>query len=231
MKLTAGYSRAALIASILALLLAWPAASVAQSRSKDDARGAQQQRGANAATTSTTSNVPNAVQGFSKNRNQPIQIEASSLEVQDRSKMATFRGKVHVKQGDTELRCNTLVVYYEDDGAGVTSGARSGPPATESARIRRLEAKGNVIVTQKEQTATGDTGDFDMRKNMITLHGNVVVSQGRSVLRGDRLTVDMATSVSHLESTRGRVQGLFQPSEREDGSRRDNNSPLMQRLR
>jgi hypothetical protein len=25
----------------------------------------------------------------------------------------------------------------------------------------------------------------------------------------------MATAVSHLESTRGRVQGLFQPSERE----------------
>jgi lipopolysaccharide export system protein LptA len=164
---------------------------------------------------STTSNIPNAVQGFSKNRNQPIQIEATSLEVNDKTKVATFRGKVYVKQGDTELRCNTLVVYYEEDGVGATSGSRSGAAAAEPQRIRRLEAKGGVIVAQKEQTATGDSGVFDMRKNTITLSGNVVVSHGRNVLRGDRLVVDMATAVSHLESTRGRVQGLFQPSERE----------------
>lgn len=165
---------------------------------------------------STTSNVPNAVQGFSKNRNQPIQIEASSLEVNDKTKVATFRGKVYVKQGDTELRSNTLVVYYEEDGVGTTNGSRPGTSAAEPQRIRRLEARGGVIVTQKEQTATGDSGVFDMRKNTITLSGNVVVSHGRNVLRGDRLVVDMATAVSHLESTRGRVQGLFQPSDRED---------------
>ena len=215
MTLSARSVRALVFAASTALPLAWAAEQgAAQTRPGNEGRGTQQQRGATTAT--TTSNVPNAVQGFSKNRDQPIQIEASSLEVQDRQKVATFRGKVHVKQGDTELRCNTLTVFYEEEGT--TGGARTGMPSTESQRIRRLEAKGNVIVTQKEQTATGDTGDFDMRKNLITLHGNVVVSQGRNVLRGDRLTVDMTTAVSHLESTRGRVQGLFQPSAREDAA-------------
>jgi lipopolysaccharide export system protein LptA len=190
----------AIVAVVLAVAPAWLSNS-----------GAAQSR----AQRSATGNVPNAVQGFSKNRNQPIQIEASSLEVNDKTKVATFRGKVYVKQGDTELRCNTLVVYYEEDGVGATSGSRSGAAAAEPQRIRRLEAKGGVIVAQKEQTATGDSGVFDMRKNTITLSGNVVVSHGRNVLRGDRLVVDMATAVSHLESTRGRVQGLFQPSERE----------------
>ena len=191
----------AIVAVVLAAAPAWLSNSgLAQSRAQR----------------STTNNVPNAVQGFSKNRNQPIQIEASSLEVNDKTKVATFRGKVYVKQGDTELRCNTLVVYYEEDGAGATNGSRPGTSAAEPQRIRRLEARGGVIVAQKEQTATGDSGVFDMRKNTITLSGNVVVSHGRNVLRGDRLVVDMATAVSHLESTRGRVQGLFQPSERDD---------------
>jgi lipopolysaccharide export system protein LptA len=36
------------------------------------------------------------------------------------------------------------------------------------------------------------------------------------VLRGDKLTVDMTTGVSHMEASRGRVQGLFQPSKGED---------------
>jgi lipopolysaccharide export system protein LptA len=205
--------RIAVIAVVLAVPLAWlPDSSAAQSRSQR----------------SKTSNVPNAVQGFSKNRSQPIKIEADSLEVQDKTKVATFRGKVRVKQGDTELRCNLLVVYYEESGAGsATSPKSAAAPGSEAQRIRRLEAKGNVIVQQKEQTATGDSGIFDMRKNTITLNGHVVVSQGRNVLRGDRLVVDMATAVSHLESTGGRVQGLFQPSERE-GSSRGNGSIMPQ---
>jgi lipopolysaccharide export system protein LptA len=190
---------------MLAAIVACPAAWLA-------GETAAQSRAPQHTARATTSNVPNAVQGFSRNRHQPIAIEASSLEVQDRTKVATFRGKVHVKQGDTELRCDTLVVFYEDNG---TNGAQIGPQVSDTQRIKRLEAKGGVIVTQKDQTATGNTGVFDMRKNTITLHGNVVVSQGRNVLRGDRLVVDMATAVSHMESDRGRVQGLFQPSARE----------------
>jgi lipopolysaccharide export system protein LptA len=210
--------RIALGVAMLALPLAWSVTPcAAQSRSGGEPRATQR---------TTTGNVPNAVQGFSKNRHQPIQIEASSLEVQDKAKVATFRGRVHVKQGDTELRCDTLVVHYEDSDKAGTNGAQAGPQVSEQQRIRLLEAKGNVIVTQKDQTATGNSGVFDMSKNTITLRGNVVVSQGRNVLRGDRLVVDMATAVSHMESDRGRVQGLFQPSGRES----DNTSP-MPRLR
>ena len=57
----------------------------------------------------------NALQGFSQNRDQPVQIEAASLEVRDKDKVATFSGNVHVIQGDTDLRSKTLVVYYEED--------------------------------------------------------------------------------------------------------------------
>jgi lipopolysaccharide export system protein LptA len=95
------------------------------------------------------------------------------------------------------------------------AAAQSALPMSDAQRIRLLEAKGNVVVTQKDQVATGDTGVFDMRKNIITLRGNVVISQGRNVLRGDRLVVDMTTAVSRIESDSGRVQGLFQSSTKE----------------
>jgi lipopolysaccharide export system protein LptA len=170
------------------------------------------------------------LQGFSKNRHQQIKIEASSLEVQDKSKVATFRGKVQVKQGDTELRCDTLVVHYEHNGLDATSGSRATLPDSGTQRIRLLEAKGNVVVTQKDQIATGNAGVFDMRKNTITMRGNVVISQGRNVLRGDRLVVDMTTAVSRIESDRGRVQGLFLPSEKDKGAQRERGS-IMPRIR
>ena len=157
---------------------------------------------------------PNALQGFSQNHDQPVHIEAATLEVRDKDKVATFSGDVKVKQGDTGLRCKSLVVFYEgNDADGKTLQAASPGPGGQQ-RIKRLEARGGVVVTQKEQTATGETGIFDMKTNTVTLNGNVVMTQGQNVLRGDRLVVDLTSGVSRVESGKngqGRVQGLFQP--------------------
>src|ERR1700709_1354083 len=56
---------------------------------------------------------PNAMKGFSQNRDQPIQIEAASLEMRDKKKEATFSGNVKVVQGDTTMTSKVLVVFYE----------------------------------------------------------------------------------------------------------------------
>ncbi|HEY6024111.1 MAG TPA: LptA/OstA family protein [Pseudolabrys sp.] len=160
----------------------------------------------------------NALQGFSQNRDQPVHIEAATLEVRDKQKQATFSGDVRVKQGDTGLRCKSLVVFYEQEGQSgdqskTLKAATPGPGGEQ--RIKRLEARGGVVVTQKEQTATGDLGVFDMKTNTVTLTGNpVVMTQGQNVLRGEKLVVDLTSGVSRVESNKGgqgRVQGLFQP--------------------
>ena len=172
------------------------------------------------------SGVPNAMQGFSQNRDQPIQIEAASLEMRDKKKEATFSGNVKVVQGDTTMTSKSLVVFYDSGPAPATpapapaapKGAKSGtmqsatPGPGGSSSIRRLEAKGNVVVTQKDQIVTGETAVFDTRSNLITMLGGIVLTQGKNVLRGDRLMVDMTTGVSRVESDSGRVQGLFQSS-------------------
>jgi len=158
---------------------------------------------------STATGVPNAMQGFSQNRDKPIQIDAASLEMRDKDKAATFSGNVKVVQGDTTMRCKTLVVFYDNnDGKAAIKSSTPGPGGSSS--IRRLEAKGGVIVTQKEQTVTGDRGIFDMRANTVTMEGNVLLTKDKNVLRGDRLVVDMTTGVSRVESNNNRVQGVFQ---------------------
>lgn len=161
--------------------------------------------------------VPNALQGFSQNRDQPVKIEAAALEVRDKDKTAIFSGNVVVTQGDVIMKCKDLVVFYDQDdpkGGGKTAtkgsmkAAEPGPGGRQS--IRRLEARGGVVVIQKEQTATGAIGIFEMKTNTVTLEGGVVITQGTNVLRGDRLVVDLATSAARVESAKGRpVQGVF----------------------
>lgn len=183
---------------------------------------------------SAVQGVPNAMQGFSQNRDQPIQIEAASLEMRDKKKEATFAGDVKVVQGDTTMTSKILVVFYDSTSPATPDAAAKTPPrampkesAKESSKapikaaapgpggsssIRRLEAKGGVVVTQKDQVVTGETAVFDTKTNLVTMLGGVVLTQGKNVLRGDRLMVDMTTGVSRVESDSGRVQGLFQSS-------------------
>ena len=164
-------------------------------------------------------NVSNAMQGFSQNRDQPIQIEAASLEMRDKKKEATFSGNVKVVQGDTTMTSKALVAFYDQNaapGAPATNSkatksaplksATPGPGGSSS--IRRLEAKGGVVVTQKDQVVSGETAVFDTRTNRITMLGAVVLTQCKNVMRGDRLTVDMTTGVSRIESDSGKVQFL-----------------------
>jgi lipopolysaccharide export system protein LptA len=173
-----------------------------------------------AAGQSSMQGVPNAMQGFSQNRDQPIQIEAAALEMRDKKKEATFSGNVKVVQGDTTMTSRTLVVYYESgksanarsDAPAKTTMAAAAPGPSGASSIKRLEAKGNVVVTQKDQVVTGETAVFDTKTNLVTMLGGVVLTQGKNVLRGDRLIVDMTTGVSRVESNNGRVQGLFQSS-------------------
>jgi lipopolysaccharide export system protein LptA len=153
--------------------------------------------------------MPNALQGFSQNRDQPVKIQADKLEVRDKDKVATFTGNVHVIQGDTEMRSRVLVVYYEGSAKGAL-----GTPAADNReqQIRRIEATGGVRVTQREQNAVGDNGTFDMQSNTVTLSGNVVVIRGKDVVRGQRLVVDLNTGVSHMESAAGgQVETLIGP--------------------
>ena len=183
------------------------------------------------------SGPPNALQGFSQNRDQPVRINADELQVHDKDKVAVFSGDVHLVQGDTDMRTTKLVVFYDDEppppapatASAKTTNASAQITPQQNQQIKRVEAKGNVIVVkkqkdQKDQKATGNEGIFDMRANTVTMVGNVVISQGDSILTGDNLTVNMTSGDAVLtgkpvasakdpkDPNGGRVHGLFTPS-------------------
>jgi lipopolysaccharide export system protein LptA len=154
---------------------------------------------------------PNALQGFAQNRDQPVTIRSAKLEVREKDRIATFSGEVFVLNGDTELRCATLAVYYDNAAQPAQASAAGG-----QRQIERIEAKGGVIVVQKDQNATGDAASFDMRSNIVTLVGNVVVTQAGSVIRGRRLSVDLTTGVSKIDQAEALIprmngQGMRKP--------------------
>jgi len=175
--------------------------------------------------------------GQFENKDAPVQIEAATLEVHDKSKTATFSGNVQVVQGDTTMRCRSLVVFYgQEVGIGESGGeattgtaAKSSLGGTKGAQnIRRIEARGGVTVVTKDQSASGDLGIYDLKTKTITLSGNVMVSQGQNVIHGERVVVDTETGNARVESggggtganagSGGRVRALIQPGKGQGGA-------------
>jgi len=180
-----------------------------------------------------------AFAGFGSNDGEPIEIEASELQVEDGNNTATFVGDVVVTQGETSLKTERLKVFYVGSGAQSQSQAQSeGQSEGQSQegavqqRISKLEAAGGVFISSKDQTARGDAASFDMNTEFMVMTGKeVVLSQGPNVVVGNRLTVNLKTGQANLtaggnaggEGNGGRVKVRIQPNSVNNGNSNNGN--------
>lgn len=130
--------------------------------------------------------------GLRLDSDQPVQVEGDTLEVLEDQRRAVFNGNVRVTQGETVLRTGRLVIYY---GGGSTSGSIT----AGGSKIEKLEAAGGVNIQSGAQVATGDTGVFDMRTEVLVLSGKrVTLSEDGNVATGCKLTVSMKSGRATL---------------------------------
>lgn len=188
---------------------------------------------------SSGSAAPGPFQGMmsDQKKDQPVQIEAATLEVRDKDKTATFSGNVQVVQGDTTMKCQNLVVSYGQE-IGIAGGEKTASVTTTKStpgmpqgaqNIRKIVARGGVTVITKDQNAKGDEGIYDLTTKTITLQGHVTVSQGQNVINGEKVVVDMVTGSARVElgSSNGgagagvggppKVRALIQPGKGQGG--------------
>ena len=136
--------------------------------------------------------------GFSASSNEPIDIVADQLQVNDITKTAIFSGNVKAVQGNFELRSKSLEVFYSGSPQGGTGG-----------KVKRMMAKGKVAITTKDdQSATSEWANFDVIKQVITLGDQVVLTQGGNIINGGQLRIDLKTRQSKFINKRkkGRVR-------------------------
>jgi lipopolysaccharide export system protein LptA len=187
-----------------------------------------------AAQPSNNGPAPGPFQGMmnDQKKDQPVQIEAATLEVRDKNKTATFSGNVRVVQGDTTMKCQSLIVFYGQE-MGIAANDKSSTPAPVTTskstpgmpqgaqNIRRIEAHGGVTVITKDQNARGDLGVYDLQTKTITLSGNVTISQGKNIIHGEKVVVDTVTGNARVESgssASGGVRALIQPGKGQGGA-------------
>ena len=135
---------------------------------------------------------------FKGDPNAPIEIEADQLDADDRAKTAVFRGDVIVTQSDHTIQTSELIaVYTGESGLGLGSqsqGARAG-----GMQLKTVRARHAVLIRSKDgQSGKGQSAEFDVKANIVTLVGNVVLTQGGNTVTGPRAVMNLNTGESQI---------------------------------
>jgi lipopolysaccharide transport protein LptA len=113
----------------------------------------------------------------------PIDIVANRLDINDAAKSAIFTGEVKAVQSESIMSTPELKVVYEGaplagrTESAAASGADSGQATSATNKVRRIIAKGPVVMTRETpDVVTSDGAEFDATNDTAILTGNVVLA-------------------------------------------------------
>lgn len=135
--------------------------------------------------------------GFKHDRSAPLEITADSLEVRQAEGRAVFTGNVIAGQGTLRLTSRKMIVDFDED-------KESGD--AETGAITRVEATGDVFVSNGAETAQGNRAEYDLETGIVKMRGDVILTQGTNAGKGQALTINLNTGVARME---GRVALSF----------------------
>lgn len=146
---------------------------------------------------------------------EPIEIVSDRMDAFNEKRLVIFSGHAVATQGDREIKADRLLLYYKKDGG---KKDKTGAKAVDGAGdLDKIEAKGNVIVTQKQRVATGDEAVYIHDNGQIIMTGNPVLRDGKNTIKGDKVIVFINEDRGVVESNpQKRVKAVIYPQEKEN---------------
>ncbi len=134
----------------------------------------------------------------------PTDIEADTLEVNEATKQAIFRGRVVAKQGEYTIQTAELVANYTGQTGLLASGADTSKGAAGGAQLTTIDTRGGTKIISKDgKEAEGQTASFDVKANRVTMAGpqGVTLRQASNEIKGARLKMDLTTGEAFVENS------------------------------
>jgi lipopolysaccharide export system protein LptA len=129
---------------------------------------------------------------------EPIDITAERLEVDEPGGTAVFTGQVVVTRGEMTVYAEKLILYREPDAQ----------------QIERIEASGGVRVVQLDRVGTAQQASFYQQEEKLVLSGDARIQQGQNLVSGEEIVVFLKENRSLVKSGEdGRVRAVFFPEQ------------------
>lgn len=141
-----------------------------------------------------------------EDRTQPIHLEASRGQLDQKTGISVYEGNVVISQGSMRLTADTATIYVKDNNFQ-RMDAVGGP-----ASLRYKPA-----VDKPEIQGTSKRVEYDVLGGKVIMTGAVRVVQGQDVFNGERLEYDLKEDVIRAKGAgeNGRIQFMIQPKAQE----------------
>ncbi|PIB26612.1 lipopolysaccharide transport periplasmic protein LptA [Amylibacter kogurei] len=134
-----------------------------------------------------------SLSGPTHDTQQPVQVTADNLTVQQASNSAIFEGNAKVAQGVVRFGADKITVHYDATGKTVSD----------------IVANGAVVFTNGAESAEAQNANFNVNSNMVILTGNVLLLQGSNAISGDTLRLNLTTNQATVS---GNVKTVISPN-------------------
>jgi len=140
-----------------------------------------------------------------EDRTKPVHISADSARIDENTGITHYEGSVEIRQGTLQINAESVDLYRSNGG------------------IDRLVAKGRKTAAHFRQKpaadqpwtdAWGNTLEYDVSKQNLTISGNGKVQQGKDRFSGERIIYNIDRSIVNAfggKEGKGRVQMVIQP--------------------
>ncbi len=128
--------------------------------------------------------LPVAALALPEDRDQPIEIRADQVEIDDESGIAVYEGSVQLDQGTLQVLAHRLTIHTRDQS--VTRIVAEGLPEGEPARYRQIPEVGAAPVYAHARTIT-----FLASDERVELEGAAHLRQQDDTFSGERITYDI----------------------------------------
>lgn len=140
--------------------------------------------------------LPMQVWALSSDRDQPVNLEADSADIDDKQGVSVYRGNVILTQGSMQLKADELTLYHNNK-RDLTKAIATGKPAKFKQRPDGKDA---------DMNATANKMIFYVLEDKIHLIDEAVLWQNKDSFRGNKIVYD--TKAGTVKATGGvKVKG------------------------
>jgi lipopolysaccharide export system protein LptA len=128
--------------------------------------------------------LPFAATALESDVDKPIEVEANSVEIDEKSGKSVYKGNVVLTQGSIRLTADKVTVIQHEKKSDQIKAV--GSPA----RITQKSQKGKSPIKGRSSRV-----EYDVDSNMLYLIGNAVITQDKDTFKSDRIAYDRKKSL------------------------------------
>lgn len=165
---------------------------------------------------------PSQQQTESDPSEQPIRVVGDEMDCDQRTNICRAVGNAFAQKlndpKQQSISAHMLVAHFEkkekDESSKKEPKNESSKDQTEKTTLKKIEAFGNVILSDTQTVIRCDEGVYYPDTETADLEGNVSLTQGKNQLTGTHGHANLRDGTYNIVNEKGRVEGIFYKKEK-----------------